>query len=155
MGVRTKRKLAKSCPPKVRALLRVVDDYKMASDVTGLSKSYIQNIAMGHYKGGLSKAAMTKVEKGIKRAKNGGKAPPASRSPAPVLGDNTSGFVVCFSDNKRLQALVDAGERFGGSWVWQKRLTGGKWIAMLKLDDAEKRATFAALAVLAGEIITP
>lgn len=85
MGTRvTENSLGVSCPPNLRELLRAVDwSYEQAANLTGLSQSYVANLARGQ-KGQrhAGPVALAKIDAGLRQVQ-GGVSVPAAAAQAP------------------------------------------------------------------------
>jgi len=158
------KKLAKSCPPKLRALLKAVHyEYQKAADYAGLSKSFIANVARGSGKySSMSPQSLEQVAAGLALFK-AGEPPPArikgrgalSRRAGAAATTAVTGFAVVIASTKSVEAVFDAGEKIAGRWVFKTKLQKGQWLLILHHEDPVMLAMFADLARLVADVVTP
>lgn len=162
MGIRvSEASLGASCPPSLRELLRAVDwSYDRASEVSGLSKSYVANLARGQ-KGQrhAGPEALQKIEQGL-RSVGGGVSTHAEAAPEFVPWDNKLRTVIVPKTRttpkrmiKNVPSMVaDLLEQHGVNFSAGARamgVTGGTLRQLahgeVEFNDKRQRLVFAAL----------
>jgi hypothetical protein len=157
-----KTKTRVPCPPALKALLKTAGGTTMAARYSGLSKSYILALSKGYSVSKPRPETHDAIRAGLKAARAGKTAPPLKepkpnghRQPKLHPGNGETPFALVFTDNKVVERLMNVGTAMGGSWVYRRRLAGGHWLVILKLDNKESMTAFRAAADLAGEVVTP